>query len=130
MSDSYFECTSHQVPCQHIRNYARSTAVSQEEILHLAVKQYTPLDASFQHGDVTVIAGHANGCPKELYEPLWDELYQWSKQSNAFRIRSIWIADVANEGESGVTNERKIGNERKMQEFFSCNTKAFLIFSW
>ena len=48
---------------------------------------------------------------KELYEPLWDELLKLSK-SAGFRIRSIWIADVAQQGWSSVLNEQKLGNDR------------------
>lgn len=29
------------------------------------------------------------------------------------RIRSIWIADVAHQGESAVINEHSLGNDRK-----------------
>lgn len=48
---------------------------------------------------------------KELYEPLWEDLLARSKQ-HGFRIRSIWIADVAHQGESSVLNEEKLGNDR------------------
>jgi len=46
----------------------------------------------------------------ELYEPLWDDLLKQSKK-HGFRIRSIWIADVAHQGASGVINETKLGND-------------------
>ncbi|TVY78497.1 Abhydrolase domain-containing protein mpaH [Lachnellula suecica] len=110
---SNFECIEHVVPCQHIRQYARSTARCQEDTLHLAVKQYQPRNQTPRAGDVTIIACHASAFPKELYEPLWDELYQTTQNGgpNSFRIRNIWIADVANQGASGVLNEKKLGNE-------------------
>ncbi|KAM5517894.1 toxin biosynthesis [Fusarium oxysporum f. sp. phaseoli] len=77
----------------------------------LAVKQYIPHDnPNPQPGDVTIIGAHANGFPKELYEPLWDELYDRARQQD-LRIRSIWIADVWNQGQSGVINERVLGND-------------------
>lgn len=47
---------------------------------------------------------------KELYEPLWDEILDRSERLG-FRIRSIWIADVAHQGDSGVLNERLLGND-------------------
>jgi hypothetical protein len=110
MSSALFKLTEHTVPCQHIRQYSNATLHSQEEKLHLAVKQYTPLNnPNPQPGDLTIIAAHANGFPKELYEPLWDELL---KRSN-IRIRNIWISDVAHQGWSGVLNEDKLGNDRK-----------------
>ncbi len=62
---SVFEIREHVLECQHIREYARATAKSQEEVLHLAVKQYIPLDnPNPREGDVTIIGAHANGFPK------------------------------------------------------------------
>ena len=48
---------------------------------------------------------------QELYEPLWDELHVQLKLKG-IKIRNIWIADVAHQGESGVLNEKKLGNDR------------------
>ncbi|KAB8260585.1 Alpha/beta hydrolase family-domain-containing protein [Aspergillus pseudonomiae] len=106
-----FRIVDHVVECQHIREYPAATANEQEDELHLAVKQYIPLDnPNPQPGDVTILATHANGFPKELYEPLWEELHARSK-ANGFRIRSIWIADVAHQGQSYVNNEDLLGND-------------------
>ncbi|TKA62326.1 hypothetical protein B0A49_05348 [Cryomyces minteri] len=111
MSTSLFTVQEHVLPCQHIRGYPRSTARSQEEVLHIAIKQYTPLDnRQPKPGDVTIIGAHANGFPKELYEPLWDELLHRAKKSG-ISVRGIWIADVAFQGASGVLNEGKLGND-------------------
>ncbi|KAF2428881.1 hypothetical protein EJ08DRAFT_314654 [Tothia fuscella] len=111
MSTSLFKLQEHVVPCQHIRGYPHGTLHSQEEVLHLAVKQYTPLDNPHPApGDITILGGHANGFPKELYEPLWDELLKLSKVHN-FRIRGIWIADVSHQGWSSALNEDKLGND-------------------
>ena len=78
----------------------------------MAVKQYTPrTNPNPSPGDVTIIAAHANGVSKELYEPLWDDLLQCASQ-NSFRIRSIWIADVSFQGASFLLNEDKTGNDR------------------
>ncbi|KAH7559382.1 Alpha/beta hydrolase family-domain-containing protein [Bipolaris maydis] len=111
MSSTYFRIDEHKVPASHIRGFPRSTATKQEEVLHLAVKQYTPLsNKSPKPGDITIIAAHANGFPKELYEPLWDELLKRCEQ-HGFGIRGIWIADVVHQGWSGVMNESKLGND-------------------
>ena len=60
-----FRIVEHVVPCQYIREYPAATANEQEDTLHLAVKQYIPLDnPNPQRGDVTIIAAHANGFPK------------------------------------------------------------------
>ncbi|TVY27358.1 Abhydrolase domain-containing protein mpaH [Lachnellula hyalina] len=111
MPSPVFEIKEHILECQHIREYARATSKSQEEVLHLAIKQYVPVDnPNPQPGDITIIGAHANGFPKELYEPLWEDLHARSK-ANGFRIRSIWIADVAQQGVSGVLNEELLGND-------------------
>ncbi|KAF2089009.1 hypothetical protein K490DRAFT_38616 [Saccharata proteae CBS 121410] len=111
MSSYPFRIDEHTLECQHIRGYHRATAHSQEEVLHLAIKQYTPLNNTDpKPGDLTIIGAHANGFPKELYEPLWEEMLHRSAVSGV-RIRSIWIADVAQQGASGVLNEGKLGND-------------------
>ncbi|KAF2842281.1 alpha/beta-hydrolase [Patellaria atrata CBS 101060] len=111
MSSSLFRVKEHVIPCCHIREYPHATFDDQEEVLELAVKQYTPLDnPSPEPGDVTIIAAHANGFPKELYEPLWDELLKRANKAG-FSIRGIWISDVAWQGKSGVLNEKKLGND-------------------
>ncbi|KAJ5440973.1 hypothetical protein N7491_003379 [Penicillium cf. griseofulvum] len=108
---SPFRIVEHVVPTQHIREYPGATANDQEEPLHLAVKQYIPLDnPNPQPGDITILGAHANGFPKELYEPLWEEIHARSKQ-NGIRIRSIWMADVAQQGQSSVINEDSLGND-------------------
>jgi hypothetical protein len=62
---SAFEIKEHTFEAQHIREYAKSTAHSQEEVLHVAVKHYIPKNnPNPQPGDVTVIGAHANGFPK------------------------------------------------------------------
>ncbi|KAI1805327.1 putative toxin biosynthesis protein [Daldinia bambusicola] len=106
-----FHIKEHTVPSQHIREFPRATATSQEDILYLSVKQYIPIDNPHpQPGDVTILGAHANGFPKELYEPLWADLHARA-QNHGFRIRGIWIADVANQGYSGTLNEHVLGND-------------------
>ncbi len=66
-----FEIREHTIECQHIREYARATAVSQEDVLHLAVKQYIPLDnPDPKEGDITIIGACANGFPKVGFPSL------------------------------------------------------------
>ncbi|KAJ4367426.1 hypothetical protein N0V83_007008 [Neocucurbitaria cava] len=111
MFSDLFQIDEHIIEASNIRGFARATATNQEEVLHLAVKQYTPRsNPNPKPGDITIIAAHANGFPKELYEPLWDELLKISQQ-NGFGIRGIWIADVVHQGWSSVLNEDKLGND-------------------
>ncbi|OCT49969.1 toxin biosynthesis protein [Cladophialophora carrionii] len=80
--------------------------------LKLAVKQYVPYnERTTTLGDVTFIAAHANGFPKELYEPMFDDLYEELKALGR-TIRAIWIADLAHQGQSYVLNEKALGNDR------------------
>ncbi|TKA67933.1 hypothetical protein B0A55_06568 [Friedmanniomyces simplex] len=102
---------THVFPGQHVREYAGATRNSEEDILYLDANQYVPLsNPSPQDGDITILAAHAIGFPKELYEPLWDDLLAQSER-NGFRIRSIWIAEASNLGASGVLNEQTQGDE-------------------
>jgi len=112
MSSSVYRLKKHIIDSQYLRQYPHATINGEEDELKICVNQYTPLNnLSPQPGDVTIIAAHANGIGKELYEPLWDELHALSTKTGAFKIRNIWIADVAWQGESGVLNENKLGND-------------------
>lgn len=80
----------------------------------LAVKQYRPLsnpDPLPKHA-ITIIAAHANGFPKEMYEPLFEDLIATCQsQSPPIVIRSIWIADIASQNASSILNENLLGND-------------------
>ena len=111
MASAFFTIKEHVLPTQYIREYPGATLYDQEEILKLHIKQYTPKDQKVkQAGAVTIIGAHANGFPKELYEPLWDDLYQ-SLRKRGQDIQNIWIADVTHQGVSGILNEDVIGND-------------------
>ncbi|RAH66006.1 alpha/beta hydrolase [Aspergillus aculeatinus CBS 121060] len=108
---SRFRVVEHTARCQNVRERLGAVKAGHENELKLAVKQYIPLDnPSPQEGDITIIGAHANGFPKELYEPLWDDIHEVLR-SHKRRIRSIWIADVAHQGQSGILNEAIIGHD-------------------
>ncbi|KAK5073712.1 hypothetical protein LTS08_002191 [Lithohypha guttulata] len=109
---SCFTIREHRVPASYIREYPHALANDQEEQLYLAVKQYIPLENKKEdkRTPCTIIGAHANAFNKELYEPLWEDLIKESEKHN-YRIVSIWIADVAHQGESSVINEDKLGND-------------------
>ncbi|KAK4547457.1 hypothetical protein LTR36_001113 [Oleoguttula mirabilis] len=110
MSSTLFRVQEHTLASSHIREYPRATAEGQEDVLQLVVKQYSPRGTFNAKNQVTIIGAHANAFPKELYEPLWDELYQRLK-AKGIRISNIFIADVAHQGASGIVNEQKLGND-------------------
>ena len=65
MSSKYFAFKVHIIPGQYIREYPGATLDSQEDVLKLHIKQYTPLEhMESQQKAVTIIGGHANGFPK------------------------------------------------------------------
>ena len=109
MSATQFTVTEHVISTQHVREYPRGARSDEAALsLSLVVKEYRPRNNNpAAPGSVTLIAAHANGCPKETYEAFWDEL------TTAYegRIRAIWMADVANQGASGVLNERLLGDD-------------------
>ncbi|KAI1609561.1 Alpha/beta hydrolase family-domain-containing protein [Exophiala viscosa] len=116
-SISQFRVIEHVVPAQHTRHWPRGTDVGYENTLRIAVKQYVPKSNNTpQIGDVTFIAAHANGFPKELYEPLFEEL-QVNLSTLGRRIRGIWIADIAHQGQSGILNEEALGNDPNWWDF-------------
>ncbi|KEY66843.1 hypothetical protein S7711_05197 [Stachybotrys chartarum IBT 7711] len=111
MPSSIYIITEHIIQASHIREYARATSNSQDTPLSLHIKQYVPRsNPNPQQGDVTIIGAHANGFPKELYEPLWEDFYSEAREQGV-RIRAIWMLDVAWQGQSGVLNEGKLGND-------------------
>ncbi|KAE8410953.1 Alpha/beta hydrolase family-domain-containing protein [Aspergillus pseudocaelatus] len=108
---SRFRIVEHITHCQHVRERPGSVVTGRANELRLAVKQYIPIDSPTpEEGDVTIIGAHANAFPKELYEPLWDDIHD-RLRSQKKRIRSIWIADVAQQGQSGILNESILGHD-------------------
>ncbi|KAL4881667.1 alpha/beta-hydrolase [Aspergillus karnatakaensis] len=104
-----FKVTKYLIDGQYIREYPNAT-VTPEAQPKLAVKEYTPINnPTPRPGDVTIVAAHGCGFPKELYEPLWEDLLTQS-EDNGFHIRAIWIADTAGLGESGMHNEQLLGD--------------------
>jgi hypothetical protein len=111
-SSSLFDVREHTIDAAYIREYARATSTAQDDDLVQHVKQYIPRDnRSPQKGDVTLIGAHANGFPKELYEPLWEHFYLELRKQGV-RIRQIFMADAAWQGKSGILNKDKLGNDR------------------
>jgi len=114
---SHFNVTEHIVRSQHTRDRPAGAERGCDNDLRLHVKQYVPkTNPAPKPGDVTIIGAHANGFPKELCEPFWDELYE-DLQRQGRQIRSIWIADIASQGQSGVLNESILGPDGKSSFF-------------
>ncbi|PHH78819.1 hypothetical protein CDD80_6190 [Ophiocordyceps camponoti-rufipedis] len=95
---TYFNVYEHVVPGCHVREYPGTTSGQQEDVIRLHVKQYKPWTPP-QGAAVTLIAMHGLGFPKarELYEPLWDSLYEESS-AHGYSIRGLWMADMAQMG--------------------------------
>ncbi|KAJ0414651.1 alpha/beta-hydrolase [Aspergillus carlsbadensis] len=95
-SPPLFNISNHIIDTQHIREYPHATK-STNDALTLAVKQYTPKsNPNPQSGDLTIVGAHGTGFPKELYEPIWEELYT--------RLQSQG-------GASGLRNAEVLGND-------------------
>ena len=137
MSDEFFRVIEHIVPCQHVREYLGAIKSQKDDALHLAVKQYIPRGPPLDDArGVTIIGAHANGFLKvminhindwtcqllifipvqEAYEPLWDDLLV-SCRARGVHIRGIWMADISNQGASGVLNEQIQGDDRMHLQF-------------
>lgn len=110
---SNFRIIEHTIRSQHSRERFAGAELGLENKLQLHVKRYIPKsNPSPKPGDVTIIGAIANAFPKEMHEPLWDDLDS-RLQARGRRIRSIWIADPVNTGQSGVLNEEILGPDRK-----------------
>ena len=108
---SHFRLVEHTARCQHTRDRPAAAELSKDHALQLAVKQYIPKNNSRPGpNDVTLIGAHANAFPKEIYEPFWDDVYECLEKQGR-KIRSVWIADQYNQGQSGVVNEKLLGND-------------------
>ncbi|KAJ6014417.1 hypothetical protein N7540_009008 [Penicillium herquei] len=109
-----FTVIEHTIPGQHIREYPRSIRkhLEQETTLHLAIKQYIPLDLPTPVPDnaITIIGAPGNATPKEVYEPIWEDLYADLKKKQ-IPLRGIWVADGTNHAASGVLNEYLQGDQ-------------------
>jgi hypothetical protein len=107
-----FKVIEHVIPGQHIREYPQSVKGRQEAPLQLAIKQYVPVDLSDPVPDnaVTLIGVPGNSSSKELYEPLWEDIYEQLKKQSV-PLRAIWVADPSNQGASGVLNEDLQGDQ-------------------
>ncbi|KAF2018087.1 alpha/beta-hydrolase [Aaosphaeria arxii CBS 175.79] len=107
MPAASFTVTEHRSPCTLVRQFPHGTKSDNSE-LYLAVKEYRPKAIEPRDNSVTIIAAHANGFPKECYEPLWEDL--WSGP-DARNIRAVWIADVAHQGASYALNSEELGDD-------------------
>ena len=111
MSPSPFTVKTHTIPGQYVREYPGALLHDQEDDLLLHIKQYTPTTKiTSPKESVSIVGAHANGFPKELYEPLWEELVRSLKHRN-IDVHAIWMADVAHQGQSGLMNQDKLGND-------------------
>ena len=111
---SNFTITPHTTRTQHTRDRPAGAERGRHNDLRLHVNQYVPKDnPNPKVGDVTLIGAHANGFPKELYEPFWDDLYE-RLRAKGRGVRGIWIADIASQGQSGILNEEILGPDGKL----------------
>ena len=108
---AHYDVVEHTGPCQHTRHYPGGAEPGRHSDLRLSVKQYVPKrEPPASSTAVTIIGAHGNGLPSELLEPFWDDFYE-HMQSKGRDIRSIWIADQAHQGRSGVLNEQILGDD-------------------
>lgn len=113
MSAKRWKVNKHLVPAAHTRGFARGSVdeFSDQTVL-LAVNQYVPLNnLEPKKGDVTLIMSGGLCVSKESFEPYFDALLDVAASSEESRIRSIWIADPWNNGESYKLNEAQVGDD-------------------
>ncbi|ETN46007.1 uncharacterized protein HMPREF1541_00190 [Cyphellophora europaea CBS 101466] len=108
---THFKIVQHTTPVQHTRHYPGGAEPGHHNDLLLSVKQYIPKSETGPSSNgLTIIGAHGNGLPSELLEPFWDDFYEHVR-SKGQHIRSIWVADQAHQGQSGIFNEEILGND-------------------
>ncbi|KAJ5273776.1 hypothetical protein N7478_008901 [Penicillium angulare] len=111
--DFPFRIVSHLIPVHSFREYPEAIIDDSKDV-YLAVKQYIPL--LNQHHDrngsdpMTIIAAAGVGFLKETYEPLFEDVLRKASLAG-LNIRSIWIADQFNVGESALANQKNLGHD-------------------
>lgn len=110
-NDFPFEIISHLIPVTPFREYPHAI-IDEQKGIRLSVKQYIPLVAitpsSSTQDPITIIVTGGVGFIKEIYEPFFTELLCRTNKSNV-SIRSIWMADMFNMGESAIANHENLG---------------------
>jgi len=70
MSSEYYRIDEHTLDASHIRSFPRTTSTHQNEVLQMAIRQYTPLsNPNPKPDDITIVAAHANAFPKVQRNP-------------------------------------------------------------
>lgn len=109
--DFPFDIVSRLVPVTPFREYPRAI-IDERKGVRVALKQYIPRhqpQATTECPDpITIIAAGGLGFVKELYEPLFVEILLRARDSGVI-IKSIWMADMFNVGESAIANQDNLG---------------------
>ncbi|MCJ1313626.1 hypothetical protein MMC25_007305 [Agyrium rufum] len=109
MSCPKFTIRTHTLPCSPVREYPRGATTSSAVHWQLSVKQYIPaFPNDLLPNALTLLCTHANGLPRETYEPLFSDLVD---ALPAGSIHSIWIADCAHQGASAALNAGLLGDD-------------------
>ncbi|KAI8132286.1 hypothetical protein DS838_004082 [Geotrichum bryndzae] len=98
----------------------RMSTVRPTDRLEIVTNIYTcKLPETVQQKQISVFFSHANGFVKELYEPLFDDLYHSLYDNHGIQIKYIVSFDVVNQGKSFARNEHKIGNDVIWKDFWN-----------
>ncbi|KAK6337266.1 hypothetical protein TWF730_002672 [Orbilia blumenaviensis] len=109
-SNGVLRVEKHIVPAFPIREPIRGVWDASDR-LQIVANCYRPVNnPNPQPGDLTILAAHGNAFHKELYEPFFECLVEEYERKGT-KIRSIWMADFHNQGDSGVLNEKKLGGD-------------------
>lgn len=118
MSNEHFHIQQFTVPGQRIREYPGASLDGSDCQFDLCVTRYVPKHRANATSDpLNIIAAGGNSFPKELYQPLWADLLQQA-HGKRWAIKAIWTLDMAHQGDSGLLNAKKLGDDRKLPYIF------------
>lgn len=111
-----------EIRASYPRRSARSTKSSSDRLRVLGIKYFQseapiiaitpdsvnplPTSSAQVSPSVNVVITHANGFPKELYEPFIESLFQ-----KCAIVQAVFISDVVSQGASGCLNAARLGDE-------------------
>ncbi|ORY75454.1 Alpha/beta hydrolase family-domain-containing protein [Protomyces lactucae-debilis] len=92
------------INASHPRSHPRSTNKANDR-LQCCGNIYSRSAILPASGTFNIIMAHANGFPKELYEPFIEDLFKENKQ-----VKQVYILDAAHQNMSGNLNIDKLGD--------------------
>ncbi|ODQ64110.1 hypothetical protein NADFUDRAFT_53087 [Nadsonia fulvescens var. elongata DSM 6958] len=105
----HFDKSTIILPASFPRDSFNSTQ-GPDDRLNIVGNVYTPTGKVIIKGQPSFFFCSANGLPKELYEPFFEDLFEALKTQYDVGINYILAIDFVNQGQSYIQNHAKLGD--------------------